>query len=35
MERSAQVMFWVSFARDNVDRAGEEVCSAVEAAKIE
>lgn len=35
MERSVQVMFWVLFARDNVDKPQAEVHSAVAAAKIE
>ena len=34
MERRAQVMFWVLFARDNVDRPKEEVYSAVKASEI-
>ena len=35
METSVQVMFWVLFARDNVDKPQSEVHSAVAAAKIE
>ena len=35
MERSVQVMFWVLFARDNVDKPQSEVHSAVAAVKIE